>query len=85
MLGSPLVLDVLMHYHVRTIPHENILASAVAEALDYLKKNEMLEWYAQGAYYRTTEKAKFFIDHILSRPFPVEVTTFKIPEDPNAK
>ena len=76
MLGSPNVLEVLLHCHTSPETHLRQETRAVKEALDYLLDLEMIQRYDRT--FTTSEKGKFFIEHLLKVPFPV--MHFTIPE-----
>lgn len=75
-ITNPNNLDVLLHYHVSPCAHPRADAPAVKEATGMLLHFGLLE--KDDRHFRTTAKGKFYIEHLLKQPFPVE--TFTIPE-----
>lgn len=85
MLNAPITLDYLLHCHVSLIPHPYIHLPAWQDTRDYLVNKGMIEVKDKSQQFldyvfTTTDKGKFFIDHLMKIPFPVEQTTFVIPE-----
>ena len=75
-IGSPSNLEVLLHMHVSPSPHPRSDAPAVVEAIAELLEAGMI--CRDDRHYTTTDKGKFYIEHLLSIPFPVR--TFSIPD-----
>lgn len=74
-IGSPSSLEVLLHMHVSPSPHPRSDAMAVKHAISDLLEAGMIQ--RDDRHYTTTDKGKFYIEHLLSIPFPVR--TFSIP------
>ena len=82
MLRTANNLEVLIHCYVSPAIHPRFDAPAVQEALRELEHNGLI--YSRGTgpsnIFGTTKKGGFMLDYLLSVPFPVEHTTFVIPE-----
>lgn len=82
-LSCPSDLEVLLHCHYSGEVHPRIDAPAVSEGLMRLLNASMIEPDTEHPrQFNTTGRGKWFIQHLLSIPFPVEVTTYAIPVDP---
>lgn len=73
---SPSNLELLLHCHVSPEQHPRLEAKAIKGGLEYLQGHGMIERYDRT--WTTTEKGKFYIEYILSIPFPEQ--SFRIPE-----
>lgn len=85
MLNAPITLDYLLHCHVMAVPHPYIHIEAWQSVRDLLINKGMIEVKQKHQNFNeyvfiTTKKGAFFIDHLLHIPFPVEQSTFVIPE-----
>lgn len=85
MIRTPLQLQFLLHCHCYPEPHEMIHVLAWQDARDFLINNEMIEIHTKATtlsecVFITTAKGKFYIDHLLSVPFPEPVQGWAIPE-----
>lgn len=78
MILNPSNLELLIHCHVTPEQHPRGDAPAIKEGIHYLLKEGMIERYDRS--YTTTKKGQFYIEHLLSLPFPVEHTTYVIPK-----
>lgn len=74
-IQCPNNLEVLLHFHVSPSVHPRIDAMAVKEAITELREAGMIQ--PSDRSYTTTDKGKFYIEHLLAVPFPVR--TFYIP------
>lgn len=74
-IQTPNNLEVLLHYHTTPQIHPRHDAPAVKSAVEMLLAEGLLQ--RDDRLYTTTDKGKFYLDHLLSRPFPVR--TFSIP------
>lgn len=82
----PAALELLLYYHYRVEPHPNRQAPVVHEwTLTFIKAG-LIEGhnFGHGETFHTTEKGRFYIEHLMSIPFPVETTVFAIPGTPPA-
>lgn len=75
MVRSPLVLEFLLHCYYSPSPHPRIGTPIYIEAKEYLLSNEMVE--PCDNHFVCTKKGKFFVEFILTVPFPD--VTFIIP------
>lgn len=75
MIGTPCALNVLLHAHCSPTPIPNAEASSVAESIRYLENAEMI--WRVDRHYETTDKGKFYIEHIMNLPFPKVVFTME--------
>lgn len=85
MLNAPITLEYLLHCLMVREPHPLIHIQAWQDSRDYLVNHQMIEVHTkhQNFYeyiFKTTKKGAFFIDHLMGIPFPVEHTSFIIPE-----
>lgn len=85
MLNAPITLDYLLHCHISCDPHPYIHLQAWQDTRDYLVNKGMIKVKNKHTNFNdyvftTTTKGKFFIDHLMSIPFPIEHTTYIIPE-----
>lgn len=70
-LNSCCTLNVLIHYHITQQVHPQANMPAVQEATHRLESQGLIE--RVDRHYETTPKGEFFLEHLLSVPFPVEV------------
>jgi hypothetical protein len=70
-------LEVLLHCHVSPTVHPRYHVQAVKDAISSLVAHDMIE--QSDRHYSTTEKGKFYLEHLLSQPFPVVI--YAIPKD----
>lgn len=77
---TPCQLEVLMHYYVSGHDHPRKEAPAVAEAITMFMQEGMLKFANDGVHITTTDKGSFWLEHLLSIPFPVK--RFRIPKNP---
>lgn len=70
---SPLSCEILLHYYSRAEDFRSgdFSAPAVRDSIDWFLKESMLERDGGDMAYRITERGRAWVDHILSRPFPV--------------
>ena len=74
---SPFEFSILIHYHVSPCEYDGSASTdAIESVVDHLLGAGLLEVRSEGdrAYggrYRTTRKGQFWIDHVLSTPYPV--------------
>lgn len=84
---TPLHLEIVMHYATRGDDMPNIDASTTDEFAQRLCREGMIEPNPCGAApggplpkrYRTTEKGRVWLEHILRTPFPVKVERWEVP------
>lgn len=73
---TPFELDILLHYYSSASEHEAVLNNVPIwpETREWFLRSGLLEPHASdhGASYRTTEKARVFIEYIMSLPLPVQ-------------
>ena len=85
---SPLELDILLHYHTRGNEYADgdadvMTSQSVRQAIDrFMNVDGMLQYRVRkhlgcGATYELTERAKVYVEHILSQPLPI--ATWKMP------
>ena len=86
MLRTPLVLEVLMHCHVSPEPHLYMHREVYRAARDTLINNQLIAVTKKHNdfdkyVFSTTERGKFFIEHLLNTPFPQVREQYYIPEE----
>lgn len=69
-IRTPCILEALIHCFVTGLPHPRGDAPAVKQALHYLHDHGLIS-QPHGAP-RVTEKGRFYLEHLLAQPFPVE-------------
>lgn len=67
---TPLILELLLHCYHSPEPHPRADTRAIRDGIEFLSAHEMIEPCGRG--WKSTEKAKIWILHILSVPFPVK-------------
>lgn len=85
MIRTPLQLQLLLHCHCVAEPHPLMGNAVWDEARDYLINTQMIAVVKKDRHlsqyvFRTTKKGEFFVNHLLSVPFPEEKSIFYIPE-----
>ena len=75
-IWSPNNLEVLIHCHCSGSVHPRIDAPAVMDAIKILSAEGLI--IQSDRHYVTTDKGKFYLDHLLSIPFPIQ--EYRIPE-----
>ena len=73
---SPCALEVLIHCHTSPMIHPRSSAPSVIQSIQMLQEAGLIE--RDDRHYTSTAKGKFYLDHLLSIPFPER--TFHIPE-----
>jgi hypothetical protein len=73
-LGFPLNAELLLHSHCIAAPMPRMDAPAVRESVEFLLTEGMIELYLPDGpdRYRTTDKGRFFIEHLMAVQFPVQ-------------
>ena len=73
---TPLQIDILLHYYARANDYldGDFSAPAVRQAIDDFKSENMLERATgeSGATYQITERARVYIEVLLSVPLPMQ-------------
>lgn len=72
---SPFQFSILIHYHCCCDEYENLGRDIVLKEIDAFIRDGMLVGCESGerpfgASYKTTEKARYWIDYILATPYP---------------
>lgn len=75
-IRTPSDLAFLLHCHVSPSPHPHASSPAIVDGISRLLAHGLIQ--REDRHFGTTEKGKFYIEHLLSTPFPVE--SFSIPE-----
>jgi hypothetical protein len=75
MLGTPNALEILIHYYCTVEQHPRCEAPAVQDDIKFLHKEGLLD---RTDFPKVTDKGEFFLQHLLSIPFPVQ--KWEIPE-----
>lgn len=75
-IQTPSDLELLIHCHVCAQVHPRADAPAIIDGISRLVAAGLIQ--REDRHYGTTDKGKFYIEHLLKQPFPVE--TFTIPE-----
>ena len=75
-IKTPSDLEILLHCHTSPCVHPRASAPAVIDGISRLVAYGLIE--RVDRHYGTTTKGKFYIEHLLKQPFPVEIYT--IPE-----
>lgn len=75
-IRTPSDLEVLIHCHVSPTVHPRASAPAIIDGISRLCAYGLIE--KDDRHYTTTQKGKFYLEHLLKQPFPVEI--YSIPE-----
>ncbi len=80
MIRTPSNLELLLHCHYSPEPHPRLDAPAIKEGMDYLLKCGMVTLSGPKPFVMTTtDKGRFYIDHLMTIPFPR--ATWETPDD----
>ena len=68
-LMTPLILDVLLHHHTRSIAFPNHENTMISDAHSYLIQHGMIDTSTVHIHH-VTSKGEAFIKHLMNIPFP---------------
>lgn len=76
-IKTPSDLELLIHCHVSPSVHPRATAPAIVDGTTRLLNYGLIE--RVDRHYTTTPRGKFYLEHLLKQPFPVE--TYVIPSE----
>ncbi len=76
MIGSPHTLEMLLHAYYSVAPYPRHDTDVAKAGRQYLFANGLID--REDELCTATSKGRFFVEHLLSVPFPVE--TYRIPD-----
>jgi predicted transcriptional regulator len=78
-IPNAITFELLVQAYYTNIDRSDLRSVSLAEAFDFLKEHELIEEADVRDEFRITAKGRFFIDHVLALPLPVEEKRWVIP------